>query len=102
MSGGIAYVWDPARTFGPRVNPELVELEPLDDDDIAWLATILVTHKTETGSTVAAGILTSFTTAVGEFVKVMPRDYRRVLEATTRAEREGRSVEEAVMGVARG
>jgi glutamate synthase (NADPH/NADH) large chain len=102
MSGGIAYVWDPRRTFGPRVNTELVELEPLGEDDISWLGEILARHCDETGSAVAAQVLATFADAQADFIKVMPRDYRRVLEATRQAEREGRSVEEAVMAVARG
>ena len=102
MSGGIAYVYDPGRRFGPRVNRELVELEPCDDADELWLQEILERHLDLTGSPVAADVLDHFGTALGDFIKVMPRDYRRVLEATAAAEREGRSVEEAIMAVSHG
>jgi len=102
MSGGIAFVWDPKGALASKVNPELVELEPLTVDDARWLTEILEQHLDETGSAVAKGILESFALAMSDFIKVMPRDYRRVLEATALAEQEGRSVDEAVMAVARG
>ena len=102
MSGGIAYVYDPSRSFAPKVNPELVELESLDADDQIWLKEIVERHVTETGSVVGKEILNEFEKACADFIKVMPRDYRRVLEATQQAIAEGRSVEEAVMAVARG
>ena len=102
MSGGIAFVFDPDRKFGPKVNTELVELEALDDEDALWLRSILERHVAETDSSVGKLIVRDFDDARKNFVKVMPRDYRRVLEATKQAEREGRSIEEAVMAVARG
>ncbi len=102
MSGGIAYVYDPARTFGQRVNLEMVEVEPLDDEDAEAVRLLVERHLAETESVVAAGLLEKWETEVFEFVKVMPRDYRRVLEATALAEAEGRSVDEAVMAAAHG
>ncbi|HTZ08361.1 MAG TPA: glutamate synthase large subunit [Acidimicrobiales bacterium] len=102
MSGGVAYVYDPDRTFSERVNFEMVDLEPLDEDDCRWLAEIVATHGRETGSAVAERLLGSWETALGDFVKVMPRDYRRVLEATRRAVEQGVSVDEAVMAAAHG
>jgi glutamate synthase (NADPH) large chain len=59
-------------------------------------------HAVETESAVAAGLLGRWDTEVLEFVKVMPRDYRRILEATRLAEAEGRSVDQAVMEAAHG
>jgi len=56
----------------------------------------------ETESAVAARLLESWDTEVLEFVKVMPSDYRRILEATRQAEAQGRSVDEAVMEAAHG
>jgi glutamate synthase (NADPH/NADH) large chain len=102
MSGGVAFVYDPERTFGQRFNPELVEAEPVDADDADWLAAKLRRHLDETGSAVAARLLEHWAESTAEFVKVMPRDYRRVLEATRRAEAEGRSVDEAVMAASHG
>jgi glutamate synthase (NADPH) large chain len=102
MSGGVAYVYDPARTFGQRVNLELVDVEPLDDEDAALVRSLVERHGAETESPVAQLLLHSWDVEVREFVKVMPRDYRRIMEATRRAEAEGRSVDEAVMEAAHG
>ncbi len=102
MSGGIAYVYDPERTFGQRVNPELVDVEPLNPEDSFMVRTLVERHGVETESAVAARLLKRWDTEVLEFVKVMPRDYRRILEATRRAEAEGRSVDQAVMEASHG
>ncbi len=102
MSGGIAYVYDPQRTFGQRVNLEEVDVEPLDGEDSFLVRTLIERHAVETDSTVAGRILANWDLEQREFVKVMPRDYRRILEATRLAEAEGRSVEQAVMEAAHG
>jgi glutamate synthase (NADPH) large chain len=102
MSGGIAYVYDPERTFGQRVNLELVDVEPLDGEDSFLVRSLVERHGVETDSAVAARLLEHWELEQREFVKVMPRDYRRILEATRLAEAEGRSVDEAVMEAAHG
>ncbi|HEX4081319.1 MAG TPA: glutamate synthase large subunit [Acidimicrobiales bacterium] len=102
MSGGVAYVYDPDRTFDKRFNPEMVDVEPVGPDDRSRLGELVERHEAETGSAVAGRLLATWPRSVHEFVKVMPRDYRRVLEATRRAEEEGRSVEQAVMAAAHG
>ena len=102
MSGGVAYVYDPARTFGQRVNLDEVDVEPLDADDSVLVHELVQRHRVETDSAVAERLLENWDAEVPEFVKVMPRDYRRILEATRLAEAEGRSVEEAVMEAAMG
>ncbi|MGH9086737.1 MAG: glutamate synthase-related protein, partial [Acidimicrobiales bacterium] len=99
MSGGVAYVYDPDRNFGRRFNRGMVEAENLVAEDEEWLRSAVVQHEKETGSAVASRLLAGWERAVREFVKVMPRDYRRVLEATAKAKSEGRSVDEAVMAV---
>jgi glutamate synthase (NADPH/NADH) large chain len=101
MSGGIAYVYDPARDFAERVNFQMVDLEPLDEEDRQWLFDTVTRHCVETGSAVAARLLEAWGRSLGDFVKVMPRDYRRVLEATRKAVDEGVSVDAAVMASAR-
>jgi len=101
MSGGVAYVFDPDATFARRVNGEMVDLEPLDEEDRAVLADDLQRHVDATGSPVAATLLADFDASVSRFVKVMPRDYRRVLEATRRAVADGADVDVAVMAAAR-
>jgi glutamate synthase (NADPH/NADH) large chain len=102
MSGGTAYVYDPGRDFAERLNRQMVDLEPLDDEDRAWLLDTVTRHRDATGSAVAARLLGSWERAICDFVKVMPNDFRRVLEATRRAQAEGTSVEDAVMAAAHG
>ncbi len=79
MSGGIAYVWDPDGVFPQRVNREMVDLDPLDADDRDWLRDRVARHYEETGSPVAEALVGRWDSAVGEFVKVMPKDFKRVL-----------------------
>ncbi len=94
MSGGVAYVLD----LSPlRLNRELVDLEPLDDDDSNFLRTIVARHEQETGSQVAARVLADWETSVKRFSKVMPRDYKRVLLAMAQARRDGVEPETVVM-----
>ena len=102
MSGGVAFVYDPHGQLSRVYNHEMVDLEPLGHDDRVWLRDRIMLHEHETGSTVAARLLADWTAASEQFVTVMPRDYRRVLEATERAVAEGRSVEEAVMEASHG
>ncbi|MHB1503097.1 MAG: glutamate synthase large subunit [Acidimicrobiales bacterium] len=102
MSGGIAYVHDPHRGFADHVNFGMVDLEPLDEEDLRWLESILERHRDETGSAVATRLIDNWGSAAGDMVKVMPRDYRRVLAATAEALERGTSVEEAVMAVSHG
>jgi glutamate synthase (NADPH/NADH) large chain len=102
MSGGVAYVHDPEGRLAGVYNSEMVDLEPLSPTDRAWLRDRVVLHHEETGSAVAREILADWVSASEQFVTVMPRDYRRVLEATERAVAEGRSVDEAVMEASHG
>ena len=102
MSGGIAYVYDPHDAFYPNLNPEMVDLEPLEEDDRTWLRETVRTHLAETASPVAQRLLDRWHTQVRHFKKVMPKDYRRVLDAAQIAEEQGRDVEEAIMASAHG
>ncbi len=104
MSGGIAYVLDEDGTFPGRVNTEMVDLEPLDDADIAFLRATVDAHLAYTESTVAARLLGAWDEAKAAFVKVMPRDFKRVLTAMAAAEAEGldeRATLERVMAATR-
>jgi glutamate synthase (NADPH/NADH) large chain len=99
MSGGIAYLLDPDPAM---VNAEMVDTEPLDADDASFLRDLVGRHLAETGSAVAGRLLADWASALDRFGKVMPRDYKRVLAAAQRAERDGLDVNEAVMAAARG
>jgi glutamate synthase (NADPH) large chain len=99
MSGGIAYFLDLDKA---RVNLDMVDLEPLDDDDRDFLRDLVGRHAAETGSTVAAALLADWTQAVGRFGKVMPRDYKRVLEAAKAARDAGQDVDEGIMAASHG
>jgi glutamate synthase (NADPH/NADH) large chain len=82
MSGGVAYVLDPERKFAERCNMELVELENVGaSEDIAELRGLIETHHRLTQSPVAGTLLENWRHALGQFVKVMPTDYKRVLQA---------------------
>jgi glutamate synthase domain-containing protein 3 len=80
MSGGVAYVYDEHGTFANRCNMALVSFEEMDDDDVAELRALVVEHQRRTGSTVAADLLEDWDRSLELFVKVMPDDYRRVLD----------------------
>jgi glutamate synthase (NADPH/NADH) large chain len=80
MSGGIAYVWNSAGDFPKRCNMDSYELESLSDpEDILELKTLIGNHLKYTESTVAKQILENWNQSIGEFLKVMPTDYKRVL-----------------------
>jgi glutamate synthase (NADPH/NADH) large chain len=86
MSGGTAYVLDLEEQ---RVNCELVELRPVPGDAADGLRELVGRHHEETGSTVADGLLADWSAALVRFTEVMPRDYRRVLDARAEALRDG-------------
>jgi len=87
---------------GNRVNPEMVDIDTLDDQDRALLADAVARHHAETGSAVAYGLLADWDAAVDRFGKVMPKDFKRVLAAQAAAQRDGRDVNEAIMEAAHG
>ena len=90
MSGGIAYVLDADGDFARRCNPGMVDLETLAAEDDELVRRLLARHVELTGSTVAERLLGEWDAARGRFVKVMPRDYKRVLQAEARARAEAR------------
>jgi glutamate synthase (NADPH/NADH) large chain len=102
MSGGLAFVYDPQRSLWARMNREMVDLEPMDEDDVLWLRGAITTHYEMTGSAVAERILSHWWNEVERFEKVFPKDYKRVLEAMRDAEERGVDVNEAIMAAARG
>jgi glutamate synthase (ferredoxin) len=99
MSGGVAFVYDEDGTFHTRCNPAMVAIEPFEEEeDLELVRGLMERHFEFTGSTVAAGLLKDWPKAAARFVKVMPRDYRRVLEE----QRTARVTERETAGAARG
>jgi glutamate synthase (NADPH/NADH) large chain len=86
MSGGIAYVHDPTGVFPSLVNYEMVDLEPLDAEDTQFLIDVVTRHRDQTGSAVADRLLDAWDETLAAFHKVMPKDYKRVLEVLRDAE----------------
>jgi glutamate synthase (NADPH/NADH) large chain len=96
MSGGIAYVYDVDGLFDTRVNYEMVALEELSDEDVAFLHDTVSRHAELTGSPVAERILASWESAHDRFKKVMPGDYKRVLTVMEESAAAGLSEAETV------
>ncbi|WP_017727956.1 glutamate synthase large subunit [Halalkalibacterium ligniniphilum] len=98
MSGGIAYVFDEDGTFADKCNKEMVFLEALtEQEDVAYVKTMLENHIRYTDSELAKRVIGNWNVALKKFVKVIPKDYKRMLEAIERVKQEGLSGEEAVM-----
>jgi glutamate synthase (NADPH/NADH) large chain len=103
MSGGVAYILDETGDFEVRCNLSMVDLEPLiTDEDVEEVKELLRRHIHYTGSTVAERILRQWEAMQPKFVKVMPKDYKRAINAMKRAQLEGIPLEQAVMEGAHG
>jgi glutamate synthase (NADPH) large chain len=97
MSGGIAYVWDPAGDFESRCNLGIVELERIESpQDMGELLNLIELHRDFTGSAVAERLLHQWPEITSQFWKVMPTDYKRVLVERSKHDEE---IESGVHGV---
>ena len=96
MSGGVAYVFDAEGDFASRCNGEMVGLEQLDAADAAILKGMIEKHEEHTGSALATMMLINWQNVLPQFVKVMPADYKRVLQALERARAAGLSGDDAL------
>lgn len=99
MSGGRAFILD---LDVAKLNGEMVDVIPIDQSQSEILHALVSRHAAETGSQTAAEILASWPESLGRFSLIMPREYARVLAAISKAQAEGRSVDEAVMEAANG
>ncbi len=99
MSGGVAYVLDVDGDFADRVNGEMVRIEELDAEDLEILRRLIDRHYDYTDSDVAKGLLADWDAAVGRFRKVMPIDYKRVLDVIKTSAAEGLSEAETLARV---
>ncbi len=98
MSGGLAFVFDPAGTFPRRCNTGMVDLDPfVDDDDITLVHELIARHVVLTGSALGARVLERWDEAVRQFVVVAPRDFKRV-QATEAARRTARLAADNLVG----
>lgn len=98
MSGGIAYVLDEAGDFHRRCNQEMVYIERLEDEEeTREVKEMILRHAKNTESQRAWEILSLWEDMVPRFVKVMPKDYRRMIQAMERVQQAGLSGDEAIM-----
>jgi len=98
MSGGVAYVLDEDGDFRTRCNLQMVQLEPLEKpEEIDAVQSLVRKHADLTKSQRAWQILALWEKMVPKFVKVMPKDYKRVLEAIERVQQTGMSGDEAIL-----
>jgi glutamate synthase (ferredoxin) len=98
MSGGVAYVLDVAGDFATRCNKEMVALTSLEEaSEIELVKSLIHNHASLTGSKRAADVLLNWDDYVNLFVRVMPNDYARVLEAQAKMRAQGLPEDEAVM-----
>ncbi len=79
MSGGIAFVYDVKGRFAENCNKEMVDLDPVDAEDAILLNDMITKHYAYTGSNVARFVLDDFDNQLQHFVKVFPKDYKKVL-----------------------
>jgi glutamate synthase (NADPH/NADH) large chain len=89
MSGGIAYVYDPDDVFATRLNHGMVRLQSLSDQDRDFVQRTVADHVRHTGSAVGQRVLDAWESEAGNFKRVMPVDYERVLGVMQAAEAEG-------------
>jgi glutamate synthase (ferredoxin) len=98
MSGGVAYVLDDSGEFTANVNKEMVDIGPLDEpEEIAAVRAMVERHALYTKSQRARQVLEEWDALVPHFVRIMPRDYQRMLACIARAHEQGLSGEEAIM-----
>ena len=98
MSGGIGYVLDEVGDFPKRVNPQMVGIEKLEDaKEIAAVRAMIQKHYDYTKSEKAKAVLANWDKFLPKFVKVMPKDYKRMLACIDRAQAQGLTGDEAIM-----
>ncbi len=79
MSGGIAYIYDTKGDFATKCNMEMVDLDPLDQEDAIVLNDLITKHYAYTASSIAKFVLGDFENQLKNFIKVFPKDYKKVV-----------------------
>ena len=98
MSGGVGYVLDEVGDFPQRVNPQMVGIEKVEEKkEIAALRAMIQKHFDYTKSEKAKAVLANWDQMLPKFVKVMPKDYKRMLACIERAQAQGLTGDEAIM-----
>jgi glutamate synthase (ferredoxin) len=98
MSGGIAYVLDDSGEFSANVNKDMVDIGALEEpEEIAAVRAMVERHLLYTNSVRARQVLDDWDKMVPRFVRIMPRDYQRMLGCIARAHDQGLTGEEAIM-----
>jgi glutamate synthase domain-containing protein 3 len=98
MSGGIAYVIDEDGTFDRRCHPELIQLSRLEDpEEIEWVKGSVFRHAEYTRSARATQILLAWDDYLTKFLRVIPEEYQRVIEAQRALTKSGLTAEEAAL-----
>jgi glutamate synthase (ferredoxin) len=98
MSGGVAYVLDDSGSFNAQINKAMVHIESLEDAvEIAEVRALIEHHRTYTKSDRAQQVLDAWDKYLPKFIKVIPKDYKRMLAGIKRAEEQGLSGEDAIM-----
>jgi glutamate synthase (NADPH/NADH) large chain len=80
MSGGVAYIYDPNKKFEPNFNNDMADIEGLEEEDYEVIRRLVREHFRFTASQSALDILQNWNQLRGHFIKVMPRDYKTVLQ----------------------
>ena len=96
MSGGVAYVLDETGSFPCRCNQQMVGLEKMEGGEIEEIRALIARHAQYTGSKRAAQVLAQWDAMAPKFVKVMPKDYKRVIAAIKKAQDDGLSGDDAL------
>ena len=89
MSGGVAYIYDEKGDFNTKCNKEMVSIEGIEDEDQNILKDMIQKHLEYTDSAVARKILDNWADSIASFVKVMPNDYKRMLQNIQRVTESG-------------
>ena len=98
MSGGIAYLLDTKGDAATRVNTQMVGIEALTDaKEIAEVRALIERHLALTQSDRAREVLAHWEQTVPRFLKIIPKDYKRMLACIERAQNQGLSGDEAIM-----
>ncbi len=87
MSGGIAYVYDEDGKFESRCNKDMVDLDPVEEEDAQTIKQLLSNHIKYTGSKKAEKVMENITQEINKFIKVYPKEYKAIIESRKEAEK---------------